>query len=587
MATEYMCSQCRTVLDESERRTHISAEHLDYFPFGCATCRKASLKLLATVEAHMNKHIATCHNSNNLGIVLLKDQAKEVALNEMVDQCIPIQQMPSNDSKSELRRALNLLDGAGTSIGSSNSVQNGPELTRMKDENGSDDDVIVIEDEIETVEMPNNSSGDNLPEPSTQIDTNEPNEQSAARPTTVNTPNYENTVGANAIMQKTEPSVTISIVPEPHKFTEPYLEMNFPHTRSQSVLKRRLSDNVSNDSFESREKRRLMMNDNQLAFGGNCSHDVNDNHANCSNRDVNPALINATVSQRKDHVERPTTSAQITSSVPADSSQKQIITKLFIVISKGIVCYETNDCREHKYASLSDCLTTLAGSELCKNGCEVVIQFYAGDTGIPFKYRDSGEKYKEFSTLGQLKSFAQQLNSIAFLWADVTVIAHFGPFKIKSNKSPSQFDYCSQLFSRERSMLKCKKLDVILVDNWPLSIVTNVVDRCDECDLQLEISHENNHENNDEFFEDIYELGVLQKAAVTLCIPDDDNAKEFMDKLKEKFRCAPQKCFKFEVFSQSKEVRKLSLKARNCILKATASKNYHDSVIIEQRAIGF
>ncbi|KAI1696326.1 hypothetical protein Ddc_20517 [Ditylenchus destructor] len=272
-----------------------------------------------------------------------------------------------------------------------------------------------------------------------------------------------------------------------------------------------------------------------------------------------------------------------------DSSQKQIITKLFIVISEGIVCYETIDHHVYEYAPLRDYLAILRESVLSTNGCEVVIQFYACDTYIPYKYRKTSEQPKqEFTSMEQLKTFAQHLHSIAFLWAGDTVTAHFGPFKKKRNKMPCQLDYCSELFSRERSILKCKKLDVTLVDNWPLSIVTNVVDRCDECELQLEEMLPENCELHDAFLEEIYERDLIQKVAVTLCIPDVETVNDFIDKLEKRFRSAPQKCFKFELFAYSKQVDKLSLKTQDCILKARTSilHNYLESVIIEQSAIG-
>ncbi|KAI1707873.1 hypothetical protein Ddc_14591 [Ditylenchus destructor] len=566
MAAQFVCSQCPTesmhLLSELGIKPHISSEHLDYFPFGCATCKKANQKHLAATKEDMEQHISTCHNGNNLGILLLEDKDKEVELNKMIEQCRrwPPQQFPSNDSKRELRRALHMSD-TGT--------------------DGGDDDVIVLGDENETASITtNNSSFGNLPEQATQMEPNEPYEQSVARPIT------ENAGGPNAVLPKTEPSVTISIVPEPLNFTEPYVEMELPR-HSTSNRKRRLLDNASNDLTESRENGRLVMNDEHLESGGHCSRDVNHGNANGSSQSVKPVLRNATMSQRKDSFERPTTSSQVASSIPVDSSQKQIITKLFIVVSEGIVCFETIGSHTYDYAPLRDHLPILAGSELCKNGCEVVIQFNACEAAIPFKYRKTSEQPKqEFASLEQLKTFARQLYSIAFLWANVTVVAHFGPFKKKRSKMPSQLDYCSELFSRERSILKCKKLDIVLFDNWPLSIVTNVVDRCEECDLQLEEIIFGNCEVHDAFLEEFYEREVLHKVDVTLCIPDFDAVNDFMDKLKERFRSAPQKCFKVELFTHSKEVRKLSVKKLNYILKAKTSNNHQESVIIEQRAIG-
>ncbi|KAI1701903.1 hypothetical protein Ddc_17347 [Ditylenchus destructor] len=493
---------------------HISAQHLDYFPFGCTFCKKANLKFLATTEADMNQHISTHHNGNNLGIVLLKDQIREAELNRMIEEChqLPIQQIPSTDSKIELHRALNLHNTSATTIRTGYAVLNGSGLSQVSDENGTDND-------------------------------------------------------------------------EPYNFIESHVKMDLPN---QSTLnrKRRLFDNVSNDSLESRENRRHVMNVEQLASDGLSSREDNHGNANSSNQSAEPALMNATVSQRKDRIECPTTSSQVTSSVPADSSQKQIITKLFIVISEAIVCFETIGPHTYEYAPLRDYLEILRESVLSTNGCEVVIQFYACDTGIPFKYRKTSEQSKqEFTSLEQLKTFAQHLHSIAFLWAGDTVTAHFGPFKKKRNKMPSQLDYCSD-YSAEALFFKCKKLASPSSKKRPLFIVTNVVDRCDECELQLEEMLPGNCELHDAFLEEIYERETIQKMAVTLCICDVETVNDFIDKLKKRFRRAPQKCFKFELFAHSKEVDKLSLKTQDCILRSKTSKNYLESVIIEQRAIG-
>ncbi|KAI1691733.1 hypothetical protein Ddc_24076 [Ditylenchus destructor] len=207
MATRFECSQCPMILNESEKRRHISAKHLIYFPYECATCKEANKKHLETTEADMDEHIATYHNGNNLGFIHIKDPAKEIELNNMIEQCrrLPIQQISSIDSKTQLRRALNLLDGAGTSTVNGNAAQNGSDLTQVKDEVDSDDDVMIIEEDIGR-EVPNNTLDAILPEQAAQIEADEPNEQSLVS-------NCGNSETHNAVLPTIEPSVTISVMP--------------------------------------------------------------------------------------------------------------------------------------------------------------------------------------------------------------------------------------------------------------------------------------------------------------------------------------------------------------------------------------
>ncbi|KAI1702782.1 hypothetical protein DdX_15292 [Ditylenchus destructor] len=787
MSTQFICSQCRTILDESERRLHISAQHLEYFPYECSFCQKTNLKFLATTEADMDEHISTYHNGNNAVTLHNKKKDKEVELNKMVEQCIclSIPQTPPIDSKIELRRALNLLDSAGTSTVCGNVTQNGFGLTEVKLESDNDDDVTIIDHDSEIAALSKNTSGGNLSEHPTQehaeclaviehkepnedsttnlvienydvpntvlpkepsvnistapIETNEPTDQAVARPITENTPSYENTY---AILPKTEPSVNISIVPEPENFTESYPEFHVPR-ESTSDRKRELLDGISdNDSLESTKKRnfgKVVMNEEQLGSGGHCSLDVNRSNANGPSRYVNPSLMNAIFSRRNAcvgaaegrdgrttqsgarqlgarcvghagiraalraaripawptqcapncrvpkplyySVEHPTTSFQVTSSVPDDSSQKQIITKLFIVISQGIVYYETNDRRVHEYESLSDCVETLAGSELCSrersilkckklgvtlvdnwslsivtnvvdrcDECELLLEeVSSGNYQLHEAFLQEIYERKliqkiavtlSIPELENVNDFIEKLKESFYIFdiddknrIEAMVLLHLGAdsvehpttsFQVTSSvpDDSSQKQIITKLFivisqgivyyetndrrvheyeslsdcvetlagselcSRERSILKCKKLGVTLVDNWSLSIVTNVVDRCDECELLLEEVSSGNYQLHEAFLQEIYERKLIQKIAVTLSIPELENVNDFIEKLKERFRRAPQKCFKFELLAHSMEIRKFTLKFRDCILKAKESKNYLKTVIVEQRAIG-
>ncbi|KAI1702646.1 hypothetical protein Ddc_16972 [Ditylenchus destructor] len=285
---------------------------------------------------------------------------------------------------------------------------------------------------------------------------------------------------------------------------------------------------------------------------------------------------------------RPATPAQIASSVPADSSQKQIITKLFIVISEGIVYYETSDGHEHHYAPLSeDTALMLRESVLSNDGCRVAIQFYASDVAIPCLYRKTKDQpAKKFSSLKQFKTFAERIKSIASLWANATVTAYFGRFEKKRNDPLLQSEYRSELFSPDCSILKCKKLRVTLVDNWS-SIITDVVGQCEDCELNLkEVS--GNCELHDKLLDEVYNGEALQRTEVTLFIRNNNTLDDFKRKLKQLLSKPLQKCFKFGLYFYSTKFCLKRLQTEHGTLEAKtvkkANKHYSGCMIIELRA---
>ncbi|KAI1707870.1 hypothetical protein Ddc_14588 [Ditylenchus destructor] len=159
---------------------------------------------LAATEDDMDLHISANHGEHNSGILKLKNPAKEVELNKMIEQCRrwPLQQGHSSDSQNEFRRPSDLLDGPGTSTGIGNAAQNGPGFTRVKEEIGSDDDVMIIEDSNETSAMLNNSSHGDSPEQPTQ----EPDERIASVNPISNSEDL--LLFPNAVMTKSEPSLS-------------------------------------------------------------------------------------------------------------------------------------------------------------------------------------------------------------------------------------------------------------------------------------------------------------------------------------------------------------------------------------------
>ncbi|KAI1710850.1 hypothetical protein DdX_10552 [Ditylenchus destructor] len=162
---QFLCCLCRVVLDDSEIESHISAEHLDYFPFECSYCRKAKQKYWAATKEDMKLHIATNHNGNKSHYFVIEDDAKEIELKKLAKECrrLAIPQTPASDSNSALRSVWTVLNDATSST---NAAENWPDLSRVKQEN--DEDVIVIEDDDETTAMAHMSSDahDELPETS-------------------------------------------------------------------------------------------------------------------------------------------------------------------------------------------------------------------------------------------------------------------------------------------------------------------------------------------------------------------------------------------------------------------------------------
>ncbi|KAI1703852.1 ubiquitin-conjugating enzyme domain-containing protein [Ditylenchus destructor] len=167
------------------------------------------------------------------------------------------------------------------------------------------------------------------------------------------------------------------------------------------------------------------------------------------------------------------------------------------------------------------------------------------------------------------------MHQISFLWSKCLISAYFGQFK-KNDKTLSQTDYCTLLFGLERSILKCERLYVTILENWPLTIVTNVVGKCDSCELYLKEMVSANRQLHDAFLDAFY-------------IPIKATVNDFLDKLRKRFQRSPHKRFKFGLCSPSQEVHKLKDQINDHILVAKsvdkAKKNSCSWVIIEQRAI--
>ncbi|KAI1698278.1 hypothetical protein Ddc_19210 [Ditylenchus destructor] len=144
---QYQCSQCRTILDDSKIESHISAQHLDYFPLECAWCKETNHSHFSTTKEDMKDHCSKNHTGNNSRYSAVENEGKEVELKKLAKECRDLRQIPSN----HLECALPRVDG-------SSPTSNG---------NGADQDeadIIALRDNNETAAIPNDSLGYNLSE---------------------------------------------------------------------------------------------------------------------------------------------------------------------------------------------------------------------------------------------------------------------------------------------------------------------------------------------------------------------------------------------------------------------------------------
>ncbi|KAI1692484.1 hypothetical protein DdX_21228 [Ditylenchus destructor] len=183
---QFPCSQC-IVVDDSGIESHISAAHLNYFPFECSWCKETDQKYLAATKKHMTQHMAIYHNGKNSRYSVSEDDAKEVELKTLAMECRHLRrnaaapQIPLSDLKSAFR-VLNVL-GAATSTG-------------YAAQNGSDpDDDAIPQQQAECI---------------TKIEISDQNEQSVSQSNI----SSENNEISHPVLPKTEFSVNISIADE-------------------------------------------------------------------------------------------------------------------------------------------------------------------------------------------------------------------------------------------------------------------------------------------------------------------------------------------------------------------------------------
>ncbi|KAI1708729.1 hypothetical protein Ddc_14247 [Ditylenchus destructor] len=265
----------------------------------------------------------------------------------------------------------------------------------------------------------------------------------------------------------------------------------------------------------------------EMSQSSTCNPDKNGGSQTLSNKIHQP--LNST-----------TTTAQLVLDVARDPVQKRKITKIWIGIGSGRMYFKTSDGKEHPTRPLRKYLSILRQSEPDVLGCEAHIMF-----GSLHFERDHPENARK-----KFEKFSRDVHSIAHLWANGRVVAELHGISEYENNVLSVWDICKKLFSRGRSILECKELEIKLENNhWPLSVVTNVANRCNK--LVLKEIHLKNQPLDLNFLDALYEMTLPRHIETTLEFQFDESVENFMDELKERFHSQPSagQHIKFQLLS--------------------------------------
>ncbi|KAI1694274.1 ikaros family zinc finger protein [Ditylenchus destructor] len=112
--TPFICNECHMDLNESNVRLHISAKHLDYFPYKCLTCKDVGIKHETVSAELMYEHTSTVHEGTEPEIRF--SMTKENELKVAVENCrrLSAEQILLNDSKDALCQVFNLFNVTST-----------------------------------------------------------------------------------------------------------------------------------------------------------------------------------------------------------------------------------------------------------------------------------------------------------------------------------------------------------------------------------------------------------------------------------------------------------------------------------------
>ncbi|KAI1691418.1 hypothetical protein Ddc_24236 [Ditylenchus destructor] len=172
----------------------------------------------------------------------------------------------------------------------------------------------------------------------------------------------------------------------------------------------------------------------------------------------------------------PTTSTQSLLNFPAE---KLTIALIRFDIGDARVYYETPEYKTYD-GPLSKHLLTLRQSEADVHGCETHFVFASVYGSIFTTHPETvREEYEKFS---------HEVHSISHLWVNGRVKTRLHEYPQHASNVLPISDLCEILFSRNRSILACKELEIELADSWPISVVSNVAHLCNRFILR-ELQH--------------------------------------------------------------------------------------------------
>lgn len=191
-------------------------------------------------------------------------------------------------------------------------------------------------------------------------------------------------------------------------------------------------------------------------------------------------------------------------------------------IGDAKVYFETSEGKIYD-GPLHEHLRDLRKSEADVRGCETDFVF-ASVYGSIFTTHPETAREK-------FVTFSKQVRSIAHLWVNGRVETRLHEYPPYASKVLPVSDLCDILFSRARSILACKELEIQLADIWPLSIVTNVAHICNRFILK-ELKHR--HQGlRYRFLDALYANELPQQMPVALELLFPYSVEEFMADLKK------------------------------------------------------
>ncbi|KAI1691229.1 hypothetical protein Ddc_24369 [Ditylenchus destructor] len=253
--------------------------------------------------------------------------------------------------------------------------------------------------------------------------------------------------------------------------------------------------------------------------------------------------------------------------------QKMKIAQIWINIYCESACFENSAGVKFIYRPLCEYVPILRQSEADVLGCKTHIIFNS------YHILDSPKSIPK-----NLEEFSQEIHSIAHLWANGRVVADLSEYPEDEDEVLPVSDFCDGLFSQERSILKCKVLEISLANSWPFSVVTNAAGYCNQLILTQAPRDQQNA------LLDALSKGKLpQHIEVTLNLHSSKCMNEFIDELKKRFQRSTEQNFKLTLlFPRNSASPNMELQNEHGLTLTTttqASHNEHcDSVMIEQHS---